>query len=76
LHRHRAERIQQHGLADATQPRKNHAAFRPPAGDAFKHHLELADLAIAAREFRRALASSWGIRIANRVHGIGAYCLI
>ena len=73
LQRHRPERVQQHGLAHPAQPGEHHAAFRPAAGYPFQHHLELAELTVAAGQFGRALASSGRIRIPDRVHGIGAY---
>ena len=76
LHRHRPERVEQHGLADAAQARQHHAAFGPPARHAFQDDLELADLTIAPGQLRRPLASAGGIRVPYRVHSIGLYDVI
>ena len=45
----------------------------PAAGHPLEHDLELADLPVAAGQFRRALAGARGIGIAHGVHGIGLY---
>ena len=65
---HRAERIQQHGLADPAQPGKHHAAFRAAARYPFQHHFELAKLTVAPGQFGGPLASPGRIGIPNGVH--------
>ena len=69
----RPERVQQHCLADTTQPGEHHAALRPAACDPLKHHVELAKFPVPPGEFGRPLTGTWRIRISYRVHGIGAY---
>ena len=42
----------------------------------YGHLVSLLENAITTGELRRALACSRGVRVANRVHAIGAYGLI
>jgi len=74
--RHRAEVVQQDGLADTAQAGEHHAPFGPTSGDTFKYHLELGNLAVTAGELGRALSGAGGVWISYRVHGIGLYDLI
>ena len=70
---HRAEGVQQNGLADTAQAGEHHAALWPATSDPLEHHLKLGNLASAARQLGRALPSAGSVRIAYRVHGIGLY---
>jgi hypothetical protein len=76
LHRHRPERVEQHGLANSAQTGQHHAALRATARHTLKDYLELSDFAVAARQFGRALTGARSVRIANRIHAIEAYGLI
>ena len=49
LHRHRPERVEQHGLAHSAQPGQHHAALGAAASHPLEHDLELADLAVPPR---------------------------
>ena len=72
-HRHRPERVQQHGLAHAAQPGQDHAALRATARDTLEHDLELPDLAITACQLRRPLSGTRCVGVAYGVHVIAAY---
>ena len=76
LHRHRPERVEQHGLADAAQPGQDHAALGAAARDPLEHDLKLPDLTVTAGQLRRPLPGTRGIGIAYGIHGIGAYDVI
>ncbi len=67
-----AQRVEQHGLADAAQAGEHEAAVGAAGGDALEHHLELGQLAVASRQLGRALAGAGGVGVP---HGstIGAY---
>ena len=63
-----AQRVQQHGLADAAQPGEHHAAVGPAGGDPLEGDLELPQLAVAAGELGRALPGAGRVGVPDRVH--------
>ena len=69
----RAQRVEQHRLADAAQPGEHQAALGPAAGDPFQHDVEDVQLAVAAGQLGRALAGAGRVRVADRIHAIGPY---
>jgi hypothetical protein len=64
----RAQRIEQHRLADAAQPGEDQASLRTPARDPLQHHVEDRELAPAAGELGRTLAGARRVRVADRIH--------
>ena len=68
LHRLAAQRVEQHGLADAAQSREHHAPLGPAGRHPLQGDLELLQLPVATGQLRRPLTCSWGVRIADRVH--------
>ena len=76
LHRHRAERVEQDGLADPAEPGQHHAAFWAAPRYPFEHDLELGEFAVAAGQLWRALPRTRCIRVSHRIHGIAAYGLV
>ena len=72
--RHRAQRVEQHGLADAAQAGEHQAALGPAARDPLEDDLERVELAVAAGQLGRPLTGAGGVRVAHRIHasdGIG-----
>ena len=67
-HRGRAQRVEQHGLADATQPGQHDRALRPPLRDALEHDVEGPQLGVTTGELGRALAGAGGVGVPDRVH--------
>ena len=67
-HRGRAQRVEQHGLADAAQPGEHHRALGAPAGHPLEHDVERVELLVAAGELGRALAGAGGVGVPDRVH--------
>ncbi len=66
----RAQRVEQHGLADAAQAGEDEGALGPPARHPLEDDLEDLQLAVAAGELRGALAGAGRIGIANRIHDL------
>ena len=64
----RAQRVEQHGLADAAQAGEDQAALGPAAGDALQHDVEDVQLPAAPGQLGRALAGAGGVRVAYRIH--------
>ena len=67
-HRRRAQRVEQHGLADAAQPGEHDRALGAPAGHPLEHDVEGVELLVAAGELGRALAGAGGVGVPDRVH--------
>jgi hypothetical protein len=65
----RAERIEEDGLADATQAGEDEGAFGAAAGDAFEDDVESLELAVAAGELGRTLTGAGGVGVADGIHG-------
>ena len=68
LHRLGAQRVEQHGLADAAQAGEHHGALGAARGDAFERHLELRELPVATGQLGRALAGAGGVGVPDGVH--------
>ena len=62
------QRVEQHGLADATQPGQHQAPLWPTCGDPLEHHLELPHLGVASGQLRRPLTGAGRIGIPDRIH--------
>ena len=67
--RGRAQRVEQHGLADPAQPGQHQAALGAAGGDPLEDDVEGAQLLVAAGELGRALAGAGGIGVPDGVHG-------
>jgi hypothetical protein len=63
-----AQRVEQHGLADAAQPGEHEAALGSPAGDALEHDVELRELPVAAGKLGRALPGAGRVRVPDGIH--------
>ena len=63
-----AQRVEEHGLADAAQPRDDHAALGAAGGHPLEGDVELRQLAVAAGELGGSLAGAGGVRVPDRVH--------
>jgi hypothetical protein len=74
--RGRPQRIEQHGLAHATQTGQDDGALGFGPGDALEHHVEGAQLVVSAGELWRALAGARGVRISDGVHDRRLYTCI
>ena len=68
-----AQRVEQHGLADAAQAGQHDRALGATAGDALEHDVEGAQLLVTAGELGRALARARGVRVRDRVHARRLY---
>ena len=64
----RPHRVEQHGLADATQTGEHQAALGPAAGHSLQNDVELLQHGVPAGQLRRTLAGSGRIRVAQRIH--------
>ena len=60
--------VEQHGLADAPQPREDERALGPAADDPLEHDVEACQLLVATGELGRALARAGGVGVGDRVH--------
>ena len=67
-HRRRAQRVEQHGLADAAQPGEHDRALGAPAGHPLEHDVEGVELLVAPGELGRALPRAGGVGVPDRVH--------
>ena len=63
-----AQRVEQHRLADPAQSGQHHAPLGPAGGHPLEGHLELLELAVAARQLGRPLAGAGGVGVPDRVH--------
>ena len=66
--RRRAQRVEQHRLADAAQPGQHQRALRAPAGDPLEHDVERRELLVAAGELGRSLTGAGRVGVPDRVH--------
>ena len=64
----RAQRVEQHRLADAAQPGEHQAALGAAARDPLEHDVEGAQLLVATGQLGRALAGAGRVRVPDRVH--------
>ena len=67
-HGGRAQRVEQHRLADAAQAGQHDGALRSALRDAFEHDVEGPQLGVTAGELGRALAGAGGVGVPDRVH--------
>jgi hypothetical protein len=67
--RGRAERVEQDGLADSAQTGQDQAAFGAATGDPLQDDVEGVQLTAASGQFRRPLAGTGRVRVADRIHG-------
>ena len=67
-HGRAAQRVEQHGLADAAQPGEDEAALGTALGDPLEDDVEGGELLVAAGELGRALAGAGGVGVPDRVH--------
>ena len=67
--RGRAQRVEEHRLADAAQPGQDQRALRPLGGHAGEHDVERRELLVAAGELGRSLpgAGRVGFRIGSTI---------
>ena len=72
-HRRRAQRVEQHGLADAAQPGEHDRALGAAAGHPLEHDVEGVELLVATGELGRALAGAGGVGVPDRVHDRRVY---
>ena len=72
-HRGRAQRVEQHGLADPAQPGEHDRALGAAAGHPLEHDVEGVELLVAPGELGRALAGAGGVRVPDRVHDRRVY---
>ena len=64
----RAQRVEQHRLADPAQPGQHQRALGAPARDPLEHDVEGAQLLVAPGQLGRALAGAGGVGVAHGVH--------
>ena len=64
----RAQRVEQHGLADPAQTGEHDGPFRPASRDAFQHDVERLQLLVPSGELGRALAGAGGVGVTDRIH--------
>ena len=65
----RLERVEEHGLADASQAGDQHALLGPPALEAGEQDAERVDLLVAAGQRGRPGAGARRVRVPDRVDG-------
>ena len=70
----RAQRVEQHRLADAAQPGEHDRALGPAAGDPLEHDVEGVELLVATGQLGRPLAGAGGVgfRIGSTIGGYPA----
>jgi hypothetical protein len=66
----RAQRVEQHGLADTAQAGEDEGAFGASPRHPLQDDVERRELLVAAGELGRALARTGGVRVANRIHDV------
>jgi hypothetical protein len=66
--RGRAQGVEQHSLANPSEPGQHEGALRPTAGDALEYDVERAQLLIATGQLGRSLPGARRVRVPDRVH--------
>ena len=64
----RAQRVEQHRLADAAQAGEHQRALGPAAGDPLQDDVEGRQLGVAAGQLGRALAGAGRVRVPHGIH--------